>query len=218
MRYPVEKYFWSSCLRRELKIKKTSTFYAPALCSIIGAESRQILVLRPFKWEIKDDAYLNSQILYPKTIFRFIQPVYVHLKTDRGLKKKPIIFLHIFVTLIIMVFQDPINLPCCHCIFWRLSGMLKFGLNSPIFFKISYLLISSKSTSSRYCSSWTISKALSYPNCRPINNLGLEMWCPDTWISGYLDIQAILAINYPDTKKVEISKYPSIHFSGNLDK
>ena len=39
----------------------------------------------------------------------------------------------------------------------------------------------------------------------------VEMWYPDNWISGYLDIQAILAIHYPDTKKVEISKYPSIH-------
>ena len=39
------------------------------------------------------------------------------------------------------------------------------------------------------------------------------MWYPDTWISGYLDIQAFLAIHYPDTKKVEISKYPSIQVS-----
>ena len=38
----------------------------------------------------------------------------------------------------------------------------------------------------------------------------LGMWYPDTWISGYLDIQAFLAIHYPDTKKVEISTYPSI--------
>ena len=30
-------------------------------------------------------------------------------------------------------------------------------------------------------------------------------------VSGYLDIQAILAIHYPNTKKVEISKYPNIH-------
>ena len=36
---------------------------------------------------------------------------------------------------------------------------------------------------------------------------------PDTWISGYLDIQAILAIHYPDTRKVEISKYLSIQVS-----
>ena len=36
---------------------------------------------------------------------------------------------------------------------------------------------------------------------------------PDTWISGYLDIQAFFAIHYPDTKKVEISKYPSIQVS-----
>ena len=43
--------------------------------------------------------------------------------------------------------------------------------------------------------------------------LGIEMWYPDTWISGYLDIQAILAIHYPDTKKVEISKYPCIQVS-----
>ena len=39
------------------------------------------------------------------------------------------------------------------------------------------------------------------------------MWYPDNWISGYLDIQAILAIHYPDTKKVEISKYPNIQLS-----
>ena len=39
------------------------------------------------------------------------------------------------------------------------------------------------------------------------------MWYPDTWISGYLDIQAFLAIQYPDSKKVEISKYPSIQVS-----
>jgi len=45
------------------------------------------------------------------------------------------------------------------------------------------------------------------------DELKVEMWYPDTWISGYLDIQAILAIHYPDTKKVEISKYPSIHVS-----
>jgi hypothetical protein len=32
-------------------------------------------------------------------------------------------------------------------------------------------------------------------------------------VSGYLDIQAILAIHYADTKKVEISKYPSIQVS-----
>ena len=37
------------------------------------------------------------------------------------------------------------------------------------------------------------------------------MWYPDTWISGYLDIQAFLAIHYSETKKVEISKYPGIH-------
>ena len=36
---------------------------------------------------------------------------------------------------------------------------------------------------------------------------------PDTWISGYLDIQAFFAIHYPDTKKVEISKNPSIQVS-----
>ena len=41
----------------------------------------------------------------------------------------------------------------------------------------------------------------------------LGMWYPDTWISGYLDIQAILAIHYPATKKVEVSKYPSIQIS-----
>ena len=41
----------------------------------------------------------------------------------------------------------------------------------------------------------------------------LGMWYPDTWISGYLDIQAFLAIHYPDPKKVEISKYPSIQVS-----
>ena len=39
------------------------------------------------------------------------------------------------------------------------------------------------------------------------------MWYPDTWISGYLDIQAILAIHYPDNKKIEISNYPSIQIS-----
>ena len=32
-------------------------------------------------------------------------------------------------------------------------------------------------------------------------------------VSGYLDIQAILAIHYPATKKVEVSKYPSIQVS-----
>ena len=42
------------------------------------------------------------------------------------------------------------------------------------------------------------------------NSALLGMWYPDTWISGYLDIQAILAIHYPKTKKVEISKYPNI--------
>ena len=36
---------------------------------------------------------------------------------------------------------------------------------------------------------------------------------PDTWISGYFDIQAFFAIHYPDTKKVEISKNPSIQIS-----
>ena len=41
----------------------------------------------------------------------------------------------------------------------------------------------------------------------------LGMRYPDTWISGYLDIQAILAIHYPNIKKVEISKYPSIQIS-----
>ena len=41
----------------------------------------------------------------------------------------------------------------------------------------------------------------------------LGMRYPDTWISGYLDIQAILAIHYPDNKKVEISNYPSIQIS-----
>ena len=43
--------------------------------------------------------------------------------------------------------------------------------------------------------------------------LHVEMWYPDTWISGYLDIQAILAIHYPDTKFFEISKYPNIQVS-----
>ena len=46
-------------------------------------------------------------------------------------------------------------------------GILKFGLKLPSFFKISYLLMSSKSTSSRYSSSWMISSALSYSNWRP---------------------------------------------------
>ena len=41
--------------------------------------------------------------------------------------------------------------------------------------------------------------------------LRLGMWYPDTWISGYMDIQAFLAIHYPYYKKVEISKYPGIH-------
>ena len=38
----------------------------------------------------------------------------------------------------------------------------------------------------------------------------LFVWCRYV-VSGYLDIQAILAIHYPDTEKVEILKYPSIH-------
>ena len=43
--------------------------------------------------------------------------------------------------------------------------------------------------------------------------LWLGMWYPNTWISGYLDIQAVLAIRYLDTKKVETSKYPFIQVS-----
>ena len=52
--------------------------------------------------------------------------------------------------------------------FWCCLGSFNSGLNSSIFLIMSNLLISSKSLSSRYCSSWSISRALSYPNWRPV--------------------------------------------------
>ena len=33
----------------------SSSYLAPAMCSILGAENRQMFVLRPFYYEIKDD-------------------------------------------------------------------------------------------------------------------------------------------------------------------
>ena len=53
-----------------------------------------MLVQRPFQGKINDDSFIKGQmlrqlLLRPKNIFRFIQPVHVHLKVDKvDLKKK----------------------------------------------------------------------------------------------------------------------------------
>ena len=52
-----------------------------------------MLVQRPFQGKINDDSFIKGQmlrqlLLRPKNIFRFIQPVHVHLKTDHVVQMK----------------------------------------------------------------------------------------------------------------------------------
>ena len=43
-------------LKRVVKLMLTGPKIVKKMCSIIGAERKKILVSRPFKWEIKDEA------------------------------------------------------------------------------------------------------------------------------------------------------------------
>ena len=90
-------------------------------------------------------------------------------------------------------------------IFWERNKLILENL--PISFDVAYIL-------------WTYSEVpikLTGPIIQNIHTVliswgsYLGMWYPDTWITGYMDIQAILAIHYPNIKKFEVSKYPCIH-------